>query len=107
MAQAWAKSFYDSAAWKKQREYVLRRDHYICTEPGCHNVATEVHHIVELTEKNVNDVNVSFEKNTVKGFKLKGDIADRFADACRERGESQAAVINKVDGKLHYRRMLG
>lgn len=32
----------------------------------------------------------------VKGFKLKGDIAERFADACRERGESQAAVITRL-----------
>lgn len=32
----------------------------------------------------------------MKGFKLKGDIADRFADACRERGESQAAVITRL-----------
>ena len=24
----------------------------------------------------------------IKGFKLNGDIADRFADACKERGES-------------------
>ncbi len=33
---------------------------------------------------------------SVKGFKLKGDIADHFADACRERGESQAAVITRM-----------
>ena len=32
----------------------------------------------------------------VKGFKLKGDVAERFADACRERGESQAAVITRL-----------
>jgi len=32
----------------------------------------------------------------IKGFKLKGDIADRFADACKERGESQASVITRL-----------
>lgn len=31
-----------------------------------------------------------------KSFKLKRDITDRFADACRERGESQAAVITRL-----------
>lgn len=32
----------------------------------------------------------------IKGFKLKGDVADRFADACKERGESQASVITRL-----------
>lgn len=32
----------------------------------------------------------------IKGFKLKGDIADRFADACKERGESLASVITRL-----------
>lgn len=32
----------------------------------------------------------------IKGFKRKGDIADRFADACKERGESQASVITRL-----------
>lgn len=32
----------------------------------------------------------------IKGFKLKGDIADRFADACKEHGESQASVITRL-----------
>jgi hypothetical protein len=31
-----------------------------------------------------------------KGFKLKGDVADRFATACEENGESQAAVITRL-----------
>lgn len=32
----------------------------------------------------------------VKGFKLKGDIADRFADACNKAGVSQAAKITEL-----------
>ena len=31
-----------------------------------------------------------------KSYKLKKDVADRFADACKERGESQAAVITRL-----------
>ena len=31
-----------------------------------------------------------------KSFKLKKDITDRFTAACRERGESQAAVITRL-----------
>ncbi len=29
----------------------------------------------------------------VKAFKLKGDTAERFAEACEERGVSQAATV--------------
>lgn len=31
----------------------------------------------------------------VKGFKLKGDIAERFAEACDKNGEAQAVVITR------------
>ncbi len=31
-----------------------------------------------------------------KSFKLKGDVAERFADACEKNGESQAAVIARL-----------
>lgn len=32
----------------------------------------------------------------VKGFKLKGDIADRFAEACEKVGVGQAAKISEL-----------
>lgn len=32
----------------------------------------------------------------VKGFKLKGDVADRFAAACQAAGVSQAAKITEL-----------
>ena len=32
----------------------------------------------------------------VKAFKLKGDVAERFADACEKAGISQAAQISKM-----------
>lgn len=32
----------------------------------------------------------------VKAFKLKGDIADRFAEACKSANLSQAAVITEL-----------
>lgn len=31
-----------------------------------------------------------------KGFKLKGDVADRFAAACEKDGRSQAEVITEL-----------
>lgn len=32
----------------------------------------------------------------VKGFKLKGDVAERFAEACEKMGVSQAEQITKM-----------
>lgn len=68
MAQEWAKSFYNSAAWKKQRMYILKRDRYICTEPGCRRVASEVHHIRELTKENINDVNITLNELNLRSL---------------------------------------
>lgn len=32
----------------------------------------------------------------VKSFKLKGDVAERFAEACEKAGVSQAAQVTKM-----------
>lgn len=32
----------------------------------------------------------------MKDFKLKGDVADHFAEACEKAGESQASVITRL-----------
>lgn len=68
MAKAWAKAFYNSIVWQKQRLYILKRDNYICTEAGCHNVATEVHHIIELNESNINDINICLNENNLRSL---------------------------------------
>ena len=49
---------------------------------------------------NKNTVRVERYQKTVgykaKTFKLKGDVADRFAEACVANGESQAAAITRL-----------
>lgn len=51
-------------------------------------------------EPNKNTVRVErYQKKAgykVKGFKLKGDLADRFAAACDKAGVSQAAKISEL-----------
>ena len=51
-------------------------------------------------EPNKNTIRVDrYQKKAgykVKGFKLKGDIADRFAAACDKVGVSQAAKISEL-----------
>lgn len=68
MAQEWAKQFYNSTQWKKERIYILQRDHFTCTQPGCHRPAEEVHHIIELTEQNVNDLNICLNENNLRSL---------------------------------------
>lgn len=68
MAKDWSKAFYNSAAWKAQRLAILKRDRYRCTEPGCHRTAEEVHHIVELTEENVNDQKIALDQNNLRSL---------------------------------------
>lgn len=68
MAKEWAKGFYDSGAWKKQRKYILKRDKFTCTEPGCMGTATEVHHIIELTKDNINDINICLNENNLRSL---------------------------------------
>jgi len=60
--------FYRSKAWQKQRTYILMRDHFTCTEPGCYNAATEVHHIVELNEANVYDTSIALDEHNLRSL---------------------------------------
>ena len=68
MAKDWSKGFYNSAAWKKERQAVLMRDRYRCTEPGCYRTAQEVHHIKELTEQNVSDPMIALNENNLRSL---------------------------------------
>lgn len=57
MAKPYAKAFYNSRAWRDARQLALHRDRYTCAY--CAKRAEEVHHIIELSPENINDVNVT------------------------------------------------
>lgn len=63
MARDFAKQFYRSKEWKACREYILKRDNYLCTI--CGMPAQEVHHIIHLNHENINDVNVSLNPDNL------------------------------------------
>lgn len=64
MAKKWAKKFYKSKPWQYARQQALKRDCYTCAD--CGGRAEEVHHIVELTESNINDISISLNvKNLI------------------------------------------
>ena len=63
MAKEFAKSFYRCKEWQRTREYVLKRDLYLCVK--CGRPAEEVHHKKHLTPNNINDINISLNPNNL------------------------------------------
>jgi 5-methylcytosine-specific restriction endonuclease McrA len=63
MSKEFSRSFYNSSQWKAVRREVLRRDHYTCAH--CYGRAEEVHHVVELTPDNINDMNISLNPDNL------------------------------------------
>lgn len=57
MARDFSREFYHSKVWKETRTYILKRDNYLCRH--CDKPAKEVHHIIHLSPKNINDPNIT------------------------------------------------
>ena len=66
MAKLYAVKFYHSKLWKDARQYALRRDHFTCQM--CFDRAEEIHHIIELTQENINDVNISLNVDNLQSL---------------------------------------
>lgn len=64
MARPFARRFYHSAKWLTCREYVLKRDHYLCVH--CSAPGEEVHHIIWLTPDNINDPNITLNPDNLQ-----------------------------------------
>lgn len=64
MARDFAKQFYNSKLWKDTREFILKRDNYLCVR--CGMPASDVHHITELTPENINDKNISLNPKNLE-----------------------------------------
>lgn len=69
MAREFSKSFYNSKEWQITRDYILKRDKFLCQD--CGRAASEVHHIIHLTPDNIGDVSVTMG-------------ADNLVSLCRE-----------------------
>lgn len=64
MAKEWAKAFYNSKVWKETSESVKSDANYICVK--CNIRPAEIaHHIIWLTPKNINDVNITLNKDNL------------------------------------------
>lgn len=78
MARDFSKQFYDSKLWKQTREYILRRDNYLCCH--CNNPAEEVHHIIHLTPQNINDLNICVNPENLISLCKDCHFAEHYKD---------------------------
>lgn len=63
MSRAFAKSFYKSKEWQMTRDYILKRDNYLCVK--CGRPAEEVHHKIHLSPENIGDVNITMNPDNL------------------------------------------
>lgn len=63
MAQRFSKPFYNSRQWQQVRDYILKRDKYLCVQ--CGNPAEEVHHKTKLTPQNITDPMISIHEDNL------------------------------------------
>lgn len=84
MPKPYAKSFYASKQWREMREYVFKRDGYLCCL--CGRPATEVHHVRRITPDNINDVRVT----------VNADNLESLCSECHKR-------IHETDRHAHLR----
>lgn len=66
MARDFSRLFYKSKEWKQTREYILRRDNYLCVR--CGKPAEEVHHIIHLSPSNIDDPSVTMDPNNLRSL---------------------------------------
>ena len=92
MAKAFAKSFYNSKDWKKVRESVLIRDKGLCQGKDCLKPAEEVHHVEELSPRNINNPNITLNPDNLISlckdchFKVhRAEALKRYKDRQRQR----------------------
>lgn len=81
MAREFAKSFYSSEEWKTEREYILKRDNYLCVKCGA--PAEEVHHKIHLTPQNINDASISLNPDNLISLCKDCHFAEHKIDKAR------------------------
>lgn len=57
------KRFYDSRAWIRARDYCMKRNFYKCAL--CGGRAVHVHHVIELTDENYTNPDISLNQENL------------------------------------------
>jgi 5-methylcytosine-specific restriction endonuclease McrA len=58
------KSFYNNKQWRKLASYIRHKHFYTCSV--CGNRGTYVHHIIPLTNKNINDMSITLNEDNLQ-----------------------------------------
>lgn len=64
----WAEKLYKSNNWQQLRETIMKRDNYLCQDcrqRGKITPAEEVHHIIEVTQANINDASITLNPDNL------------------------------------------
>lgn len=67
----YAKSFYKGNKWQQCRNAYIRSRSYLCEDCMCKGIvkgATEVHHVIPITQYNINDPNITLNWNNLKSL---------------------------------------
>jgi len=67
----WQRQFYRSRAWQACRQAVIDRQHGLCADclkHGDYTPIADVHHVVELTEDNVGNPEISLNPDNCVGL---------------------------------------
>lgn len=94
MAREFSKSFYHSKEWQKVREYVLKRDLYLCVKCGA--PAEEVHHKKHLSPKNIGDPSITLNPDNLASLCK----ACHFMEHAQDKADGHRK--NKVDSMAAY-----
>lgn len=97
MAKEYAKRFYKSELWKSTRDYILKRDRYLCQRCK-EQPATEVHHKVRLSPENINDPTISVNPENL--VSLCGDCHKREhkEDRIKRNWNQEREILFDKDG---------
>jgi len=78
MARDFSRAFYHSKEWKLTREYILKRDNYLCNK--CGMPAQEVHHKIHLTPDNINDIAISLNPSNLVSLCKECHFKEHYRD---------------------------
>lgn len=92
MAREFSKSFYNSKEWQKCRNYILKRDNYLCTK--CGNPAEEVHHKIHLSPANIMDPNITLNSDNLTSLCKDCHFTEHKADKIQ-------GIKNKSNQKVY------
>jgi 5-methylcytosine-specific restriction endonuclease McrA len=96
----WANQFYKSTMWQKTRSAYISYKRGLCErclEHGIVRAGVEVHHVQPLTQKNINDPNITLNWNNL--MLLCPECHDEIHRRTRDKSKHKRFVV-KSDGTI-------